>query len=848
MKDSVDRRESESYRDKQGPISFIRAIIMSDPTPAGNASTNITESPAAPASTGITNLPTAPAPMPSTIVTGPAPIPAPPPPTGPVPVPAWLFQADCALLLLVFVLSFLLASFAAANSDIWLNVAIGQRLSEGTFQFGVDPFSWATAATADKPAVFWVDQSWLFSFLFFHLYNLVGGAGLVIGKAILFTAAIGLLSRIGWTEANRWFVIVCLTLAALAISPRLLLDSTVVSFFFLALTMFILDRAGVFLLASATPKPPCPRVLWGLPPLFALWANLDPWFILGPLTLGLCWAAVGFRRWDKDSGTVPGKLLGIVFGVGVLACLVNPYHVRVFQLPPELAYIVISMAEPLKIPLPNDLVAGGRTLKELRRFDVNLPLTMSPLTPLYWREVGFGWNIAGLAIVPLFALGLIGFTLAGLIRAQAGAPTLQISRFLIWLVFAVLALTLHRLIPFFAIVAAPLAALTLGEFVRWQQVSNPVPGGRGDRGMHMARLLSIPFLLLLLYMAWPGWLHGPTEYNSLRRVDWQIRESQSLRRAAETLQELKKKGECKNVFNSTTDLAHYCAWFAPDVKCFLDQRHALFPEWASTFIKTRDALLTDARAQAEDWQPLFEERQIDQVALANTKKNTEVQLRFQVDDQWRERGVDNRNILFSWAGAGRRWPGNTSTDDLNRLAFGTVPADRRSPLHGTSAPEPLNFWALYSKGIGPQPAGLAEFVLYRDRYNRISMIAQQELGMRLPWIFVGLAPSLGSASLPPGVPEWFRLIRTDIPPAALPILMVRATREAVGENPLDLTSQLTLGEANEARAAWKIAGFSPMRRARCATGCGSFNSSRANIGPRCCRRAIPKIPSTDTSN
>ena len=78
---------------------------------------------------------------------------------------AWPLRFDVAILALLLVLSFLVASFTAANSDLWMHFAIGKRLSEGNFTFGVDPFSWATEAFGDKPAVYWTHHSWLYSWL-----------------------------------------------------------------------------------------------------------------------------------------------------------------------------------------------------------------------------------------------------------------------------------------------------------------------------------------------------------------------------------------------------------------------------------------------------------------------------------------------------------------------------------------------------------------------------------------------------------------------------------------------------------------------------------------------------------
>src|SRR5262249_16626887 len=148
--------------------------------------------------------------------------------------------------------------------------------------------------------------------------------------------------------------------------------------------------------------------------------------------------------------------------------------------------------------------------------------------------------------------------------AQPGAPTFHVGRFVLWLVFAVLALTLFRTIPFFILIAAPLTAMTLGEFLRWQQHVTEVPIERRNRGLNLARIISIPFILLLILLAWPGWLQGAVWlqggtdiFASLRRVAWDVKPNASLERAAKVLGELKKEGQGNNVFNTTYDLADY---------------------------------------------------------------------------------------------------------------------------------------------------------------------------------------------------------------------------------------------------------------------------------------------------
>jgi tetratricopeptide (TPR) repeat protein len=793
--------------------------MANEPTPGQTASEGITEKPAplAPVAATSENI-TATLPSPGATTKPGAPAAA----TGPAPLPVWLLKADLAILALLLVLTFLLGSFTATNSDLWTHLAIGQRISDGDFTFGVDPFSWLSEATPDKPAPFWVHQSWLYSWLFFQLHELVGAAGLVLIKATLFTVAIGLLSRIGWNETNRWFTLIALAMAALAVSPRLLLQPMVISFLFLSLTLFVLVRVGFFARARPDGKRPCPRSLWALPPLFALWANLDAWFILGPIVVGLCWAAVGLMRWFPHAKVVPGKTLGLVFGVSVLACLVNPYHVRVFQLPPELAYLVVSLTDAVHLRLPNEVVGAGRTLSEMRKGDGDFSWTIATASWKYLSDARYGWNIAGLAVVPLLLLGLLAFTLTARIKPQPGAPTFHVGRFVLWLAFGVMALALYRMIPFFVLIAAPLTAMTLGEFLHWQQTVSAVAAEKRDRGLKLARFVSIPFVLLLIGLAWPGWLQGSNDFTSQRRVAWDMRADPSLKRTAQILQALKKKGEGQNVFNSKSlDLAHHMTWFAPDVKFGIDSRFALYAESVPQYGKVGKAL---AAQNPAEWQDYFVKHKVDQVVVVSfIKRDNSFPLHWWLEvDQWRQREGDNRAVIFSWAGRDQRWPAD---DDAawNREAFGPVPADRRPPAAGVMTPQTPTPLALYLDGVKPTPIGVPEFLLLKKRYGFYDLVRSQA-GRHTGMIWM-LGSLTGVQALPEGgmtmapafagmFEPWTILPPRDLGPPALPILMVRATRQAVAENPFDAQSRMCLTDAIETRARQEdhwIGAFAPAK-------------------------------------
>ena len=739
--------------------------------------------------------------------------PTPPAPTPPAPAknpdddkpPAWVLRVDYVLLGLVLLLTFFVASYTASNSDLWTHLAVGRSISDGKFEFGVDKNSWLTEAQGNQPAVYWVHQSWLFSWLVYQLHELVGGSGLVLGKAFLIVAALFLLSRIGWETGNRWFIVICLAMTSLGISPRLGMHPAIVSFLFLSITMYVLHRAGVFAQANVPEQTAAPNWLWALPPLFALWANLDAWFILGPLVLLLCLAGIGLASWFKGGGLVSGKSLGLVLLVSTLACLANPYHIQAFQLPPELAYLLLSVTDSLGIPVADEVAGAGRTLAELRRADPELATwTISTLSASYFGETRFGLNVAGLAPVPLLLLGLICFTLAALIRHESG-PTLQLCRFAVWLFFAVAALSLYRMIPFFALLAGPVTALTLGEFLAWQQTTAGIEPAKRDRGLTMARVVSVPFVLVLIYLAWPGWLHGTTDFNSTRRVAWQARPDASLEAAALALKDLKAKGDCKRVFNTNVELGNLLAWYAPDVQYAMDSRFSLYPRRAALFVKARQALHDPGKPDA-DWQSVFTERGIDQVALVYSFKTGDIDRRWLEPEHWRPRYGDSRVRVLSWSGLEKIWPADAVQQDWNRQAFGAIPAESRPPASGAPIPQANSFYNLYLDGVEPSPVGVNQFVVLQSHYLldkallesgnigglRYMMTSQGAL-LGMPGS-VRLHDFLSRFGMPNPPPR-------DIATPALPILMIRTSRKAVADNPYDLRARSILFEANQKQRA-----------------------------------------------
>jgi tetratricopeptide (TPR) repeat protein len=746
------------------------------------------------------------------------------------------FQLDALLAGLLVVLAVALASFAIQNSDFWMHLATGRALVQGTYDVfaGNDPFSYTTEG------VRWVNHSWLYDCAVYGLFVLLGGPGLVVLKGILTVLLTFVLFQMRRPGQSFWAPVVCVVLALLALSPRLLFQPTILSFLFLAITLLLLlrtvnnDAQGA---ASGRAGGARERGLWLLPPLFALWGNLDGWFILGPLTVALFLLGDWLGRFINGRGESElksRKELALVLVVGLAACMVNPGGVRVFALPAELAYLVVQITGPVS----SDYLASGTALHELTRIDPSMGF-VSPLMGEYWQS-SYGLNVAGISYFLLLGLGILSFVLAIPVGAQDTGEAGMGPRLLVWLVFALLSLLIDRLIPFFAVVAGPIAALNLQDFGLRAFGTQPRTEGTRRVWSLGGRLATVAALLGLLFLAWPGWLNRqPDDPGQTHRVAWHIYEDPSLRQAARRLEELQQTGKLAHGFNLSPDLVNYLSWFSPGVKGFLDRRLALFADCAAQYAQTRKALLEEgeyffkARQDPKtapprrDWQPVFKTRDINFVIISGLSKDSFWDLTL---DYWIDRGswvplyLDGRTSIYGWIGAGP--PGQFAglEWDLNRLAFGAVAEDLRAPQHAPNlGNEPRGFWRRYWLPPPAEPLAAATSKRYSELYHNVAQrwfYPYLDAWRVASWpgpIGVGATlagPASGAAAVasfvmlpemvlnrPSRIPGQIVSRPVDAGPPGAAILAVRCARRALGESPDDAVASLALAAGYD--TLWK---------------------------------------------
>jgi tetratricopeptide (TPR) repeat protein len=635
---------------------------------------------------------------------------------------------DAPLVFATLLFAFLVASFPAVNSDFFRHAAIGRLLIHNEYRFGVDPFVYTAGDT------YFVNHSWLFDLLIYGLYQIPSVQGVdavVVFKAILTVLlAVVLLCAGRRAEQSLWIPVVCTALALLVVSPRLLLQSTCLSFLFLGLTVWLL----------AAVERGERRMGWLLPPLFALWVNCDAWFFLGPLALALYLLG----------GLIPTGQLAVpardaaagwwMLAVGVAACLVNPHHYHAFTLPPEFGLSA----------------AGGLIERDPYFFYYFL----SPLGKDYYRA-NVALSAAGLAYWPLLALGLTSFVFLFLSGQVPG------RRLLLWSGFALMSLYNMRAIPFFAIVAGPIASLNWLDFAVQRLGAGPRLS-RGWRSWSLGgRLLTGLLFLVLLIAAVPGWLQRSQP--TFRRIGWNVQTDPSLEAMALTIRDWRTAGllpEQPHWFNMNPEIANYLAWYAPGERVFLDQNLPECRETAQDYLDIRKGLEQmlpdsmpdegDSVALKTDWRKILREKQVRYWIFDNSSQGKAAGVArgylFSQPDEWVLCHLHGRVAVFAWRDPQQPAP-DPSTGlqlDLRHAAFGSKAEP--APPRGSQPAPPREWWQMCWdawRQPNPPPSSDREVIsLYDTRFQTAEIQQHNDKFSRI-WQR-GVAASVVAGSLPHG--------------------------------------------------------------------------------------------------
>jgi hypothetical protein len=218
------------------------------------------------------------------------------------------------------------------DPDIWWHLQAGKWIREHGALPTTDPFS---AYGEGKP---WIAYSWLFEI---GLYGLVQASGEI---GILLYTLVGswmIMLALHWIIGKRIqdFAMVCGLLAVSAVALSKMFTPRP---WLLTILLFAITLEVVLSLREGKQS----RIVWLLPAVFVLWANIHIQFIYGLGLLGLACAAPLIDRLiyrgtqnppAMPLGSRPWRTLVGLTALCVVATLVTPHHVKLYAVIVELS-------------------------------------------------------------------------------------------------------------------------------------------------------------------------------------------------------------------------------------------------------------------------------------------------------------------------------------------------------------------------------------------------------------------------------------------------------------------------------------------------------------------------------
>lgn len=298
---------------------------------------------------------------------------------------------SCVWLLALFASIFLLCFHEIWDRDIFFHLATGKAVLERGGLLYENIFTWTRSALP-----FYHNPSWLFQVGSALLYSWGGLTTIIVVKCVIVLTLFAICWRVMRNEeaASQGAVLV-LFVVAMAISFRLNERPEILSFFFLAVLVWVIQR---WRQSRSIPH-------WWLPALFAVWANAHSGFVFGLIYLYLfiVGETINRNKTQYRSGTVLRQCIpAAVFATGATFLTPEPLanyrflfqHLHVNEVLPVAEYAKPGLADFAWFYV---LLAGVAVCFALDRKNV----TIADLLPICFFMFLAIWSVR---FIPFFAL------------------------------------------------------------------------------------------------------------------------------------------------------------------------------------------------------------------------------------------------------------------------------------------------------------------------------------------------------------------------------------------------------------------------------------------------------------
>ena len=212
------------------------------------------------------------------------------------------------------------ANLEIKDLDLWLHIKTGQYIVEHQTVPDHDVLS---CSIAGKP---WVNHEWLFQVIVYNVQKNFGFDGLITMQSVVVTLTFLVLLLLVYRRDRQWLIAFSLLLVLLVYQSRFTIRPDIFSLLFFALDMYILamhidKRWSIFALAL----------------IQLLWVNMHGFALFGPILIGVGIIAELIKRkvplpyeWNQTGRLNEDefKRLWVLLGVLLLVCLINPLGIQ----------------------------------------------------------------------------------------------------------------------------------------------------------------------------------------------------------------------------------------------------------------------------------------------------------------------------------------------------------------------------------------------------------------------------------------------------------------------------------------------------------------------------------------
>ena len=204
--------------------------------------------------------------------------------------------------------------------DIWLHLRTGQYIAQHHTVPHTDVLS---CTIASKP---WTNHEWLFQLIVYYIHKLAGFDGLQTMQSVVVCGTLLLLFLMTYRRDRLLLGVFALLLVMFVYQARFTIRPDIFSLLFFTIYMsilaFHLDKRKSIIVVAV---------------IQVLWANMHGYFFFGPLLVLIALSAETIKRWvplPYQWGKI-GRLtdaeyqnLGLMFVVVLGACFINPYFAK----------------------------------------------------------------------------------------------------------------------------------------------------------------------------------------------------------------------------------------------------------------------------------------------------------------------------------------------------------------------------------------------------------------------------------------------------------------------------------------------------------------------------------------